>query len=721
VQFLNVHEPGEPPEQGGSARILVVDDEARLRRSLALLLEMPGREIDECGTGAEAMSALSRQRYDLLLLDLRLPDMTGLDLMDWLGARLPSMTVIVVSADDVIDSAIGALRRGAYDFVRKPYQPEELLRTVDNALQRKHLERTNAVISAQLEQSERLHRYLVDHSPDIIYTVDEQGRFKYLNPTVAAMLGYERGELAGHHYSDVVHEEDVERARFAFGERRTGDRASRNVELRLKRKSSAAEVPLTVALSATGVYADEPGSRGRRFLGTYGVARDISERKRAEERISFQAYHDQLTHLPNRVLFLDRLGVALVSARRNRRLVALLFIDLDRFKLVNDTLGHAEGDELLKGVAARLQACLRRSDTLARMGGDEFTILLPELTQPEDATVIAEKVIEELRRPLNVAGHEIRATASIGVALYPADGEDPDTLLKHADIAMYHVKAAGKNSYAFFSTEMNAAFHQRLTVENDLRRALEGNELELRYQPQISLSRRQLVGMEALVRWRHPVQGLLDPARFIGVAEEAGLIGRISDWVLDQACRQLGCWHARGFGELRIGVNLSPRDFEKGDVVERVFAALERHRVKPQTLEVEITENLMIREVDAAVSSVRRLRDAGVRVSIDDFGTRYASFGYLQKFAVTSLKVDETFVRDLTLERPHSPIISAIVGIARGFDLHLVAEGVENPLQRDALRMLGCDEMQGYLFGQPMEASAAEEMLLRGVGTMLLA
>jgi len=721
VQFLNVHEPGEPTEQGDVARILVVDDEARLRRSLALLLDRQGRVIDECGTGAEAMTALSRQRYDLLLLDLRLPDMTGLDLMDWLGARLPSMTVIVVSADDVIDSAIGALRRGAYDFVRKPYQPEELLRTVDNALQRKQLERTNAVISARLEQSERLHRYLVDHSPDIIYTVDEEGRFHFLNPTVAATLGYERGELVGHHYSDVVHEEDAERARFAFGERRTGERASRNVELRLKRKNSAADVQLTVALSATGVYAEEPGSRGRRFLGTYGVARDISERKRAEERISFQAYHDQLTHLPNRVLFLDRLGVALVSARRNRRLVGLLFIDLDRFKLVNDTLGHAEGDELLKGVATRLQACLRRSDTLARMGGDEFTILLPELTQPEDATVIAEKVIEELRRPLNVAGHEIRATASIGVALYPADGEDPDTLIKHADIAMYHVKAAGKNSYAFFSTEMNAAFHQRLTVENDLRRALDGNELELRYQPQISLSRRQLVGMEALVRWRHPTQGLLDPVRFINVAEEAGLIIRLSDWVLDRACSQLGCWHAQGFGELRMGVNLSPRDFEKGDVVERVFAALERYRIMPQALEIEITENLMIRDVDPAVSSVRRLRDAGVRVSIDDFGTRYASFGYLQKFAVTSLKVDQTFVRDLTLERPHSPIIAAIVGIARGFDLHLVAEGVENPLQRDALRLAGCDEMQGYLFGQPLEASAAEEVLRQGAGTLLLA
>jgi EAL domain-containing protein (putative c-di-GMP-specific phosphodiesterase class I) len=284
---------------------------------------------------------------------------------------------------------------------------------------------------------------------------------------------------------------------------------------------------------------------------------------------------------------------------------------------------------------------------------------------------------------------------------------------------MYHVKAGGKNGYSFFSTEMNADFHQRLTVENDLRRALDGQELELRYQPQISLSRRQLVGMEALVRWRHPSQGLLDPARFIGVAEEAGLISRISDWVLDQVCAQLSCWRALGFGELRVGVNLSPREFEKGDVAERVFAALQRHRVAPQALEIEITENLMIRDVEPVVNTLQRLRDSGVRVSIDDFDTRYASFGYLQKFAVTSLKVDQTFVRDLSPERPYSPIISAIVGIAHGFDLHLIAEGVESPQQRDALRTLGCDEMQGYLFGQPLEAWAAEEVLRQGAAALL--
>jgi diguanylate cyclase (GGDEF)-like protein/PAS domain S-box-containing protein len=699
-------------------RILVVDDEARLRHSMRLLLEHEGRTVDESATGAEAVAVLSRQHYDLVLLDLRLPDMTGLQVMDRLKSQLASVTVIVVSADDVIDSAIGALRRGAYDFVRKPYQPEELLRTVDNALQRKALEHANALISARLEQSERLHRYLVDHSPDIIYTVNDQGQFTYLNPTVAAMLGYPSQELIGHHYSSIIHEEDRERARYAFCERRTGERASRNVELRLKRKTEAGEQKreeaelLTIALSATGVYVDhKEAAAKRRFLGSYGVARDITERKRAEERISFQAYHDLLTQLPNRALFKDRLSVALSQAHRSGRLVAVLFIDLDRFKLINDSLGHAEGDELLKGVAGRLQSCVRRSDTLARLGGDEFTILLPDLSDAEDAALISQKVIDELRRPLSVGGQEVRATASIGIALYPSDGSEAESLVKHADIAMYHVKTAGKNGYAFFSPEMNAAFHQKLTLETELRRALDLGELELWYQPQISVSRRQVVGMEALIRWRHPQRGVLPPMTFIPVAEEAGLIARISDWVLEQACLQLAKWRGEGFDYLRMSVNLSPRDFDKADVVDRVLATLHRHRVPPQGLEIEITENLMMRDAESVAEAVKRLRDSGVRVSIDDFGTRFASFGYLQKFSVTSLKLDQSFVRDLTVAHPYSPIIVAIVGIARGFDLHLIAEGVENKLQRDVLLGLGCNEMQGHLFGAALEASQASALL----------
>jgi diguanylate cyclase (GGDEF)-like protein/PAS domain S-box-containing protein len=699
-------------------RILVVDDEARLRHSLRLLLQREGRQVDECATGGEAVDALSRQHYDLVLLDLRLPDMTGLQVMDRLKSQLSAVTVIVVSADDVIDSAIGALRRGAYDFVRKPYQPEELLNTVNNALQRRALEQSHAVISARLEQSEQLHRYLVDHSPDIIYTVNEEGQFTYLNPTVVAMLGYPNQELIGHHYSSILHEEDRERARYAFCERRTGERASRNVELRLKRRAGSAEQGpegadlLTIALSATGVYVEQrAGAPKRRFLGSYGVARDITERKRAEERISFQAYHDLLTQLPNRALFKDRLSVALTQAHRSGRLVAVLFIDLDRFKLINDSLGHAEGDELLKGVAGRLQSCVRRSDTLARLGGDEFTILLPDLSDPEDAALISQKVIDELRRPLTVGGQEVRATASIGIALYPNDGSEAESLVKHADIAMYHVKTAGKNGYAFFSPEMNAAFHQKLTLETELRRALDLGELELWYQPQVSVSRRQVVGMEALIRWRHPQRGVLAPMTFIPVAEEAGLIARISDWVLEQSCLQLAKWRAEGFDYLRMSVNLSPRDFDKLDVVDRVLAALHRHRVPPQGLEIEITETLMMREAESVAAAVKLLRDSGVRVSIDDFGTRFASFGYLQKFSVTSLKLDQSFVRDLTAAHPYSPIIVAIVGIARGFDLHLIAEGVENQLQRDVLLGLGCDEMQGHLFGSALEASQARTLL----------
>jgi diguanylate cyclase (GGDEF)-like protein len=403
--------------------------------------------------------------------------------------------------------------------------------------------------------------------------------------------------------------------------------------------------------------------------------------------------------------------VALTQAQRSGRLVAVLFIDLDRFKLINDSLGHAEGDELLKGVASRLQSCVRRSDTLARLGGDEFTILLPDLSDPEDAALISQKVIDELRRPLTVGGQEVRATASIGIALYPNDGSEAESLVKHADIAMYHVKTAGKNAYAFFSPEMNAAFHQKLTLETELRRALDLGELELWYQPQISVGQRQVVGMEALLRWRHPQRGVLPPMTFLPVAEEAGLIGRISDWVLEQACEQLAKWRAEGFDYLRMSVNLSARDFDRPDVVERVLMALHRHRVPPQGLEIEITETLMMRDAESVAAAVKRLRDSGVRVCIDDFGMRFAVFGYLQKLSVTTLKVDQSFVRDLTVEHPNNPIISAIVGIARGFDLHLIAEGVESELQRDVLLGLGCDEMQGFLFGSALEASQARALL----------
>ncbi len=710
--------PPGPAEQ--PVRILVVDDEPRLRQSMALLVAGKGRMVRECGTGAEAIAIVAAGEVDLMLLDLHLPDMTGLDIMDRMLRRDGRPMVVFVSADDSIDAAIGALRRGACDFVRKPSRPEELTATVDNAVRRIQLERANALMGARLQQSERLHRYLVDHSPDIIYTVNELGEFTYLNPTAVDVLGRPAEELVGRPFWDVVFEDDHERARFAFCERRTGERASRNVELRLKRPAEGAGTEaVTIVLSATGVY-QEPaeGLEGRRFLGSYGVARDITERKRAEEKITFQAYHDLLTQLPNRALFKDRLGVALSQARRRGRHVAVLFIDLDRFKVVNDSLGHAEGDEMLKQVAGRLQSCVRRSDTLARLGGDEFTILLPDLVDVQDAAMISHKVLEELRRPLHVGGQDFRVSASIGIALFPEDGDDSETLVKHADIAMYHVKSAAKNDYAFFSPDMNAAFRQRLTIETDLRRALDVGELELWYQPQVSVRRRAIVGMEALLRWRHPERGLLSPDTFIPVAEEAGLIGRISEWVLDSACLQLARWRAEGFEDLRMSINLSARDFDRPDLAERVFAVVDRHGVPAQRIKLEITEGLMMRDTPSVIDTVRRLRERGVRVAIDDFGTQFAAFGYLQKYAVSGIKLDHSFVRDLSAEKPYSPILVAIAGIAHGFDLTLIAEGVESPLQRDVLLGLGCDEMQGFLFGEPAPGQEARLALSAPVREM---
>ncbi len=708
-------------DTASSQRILIVDDESRFRDSLLLLLAAPDREFHTCASGAEALVALESQDYDLVLLDLRLPDATGLDILEWLNRNHRSMTVIVVSADESIDAAIGVLRYGVYDFVRKPYQVEEIQHAVDKALQKRRLERTNALITARLEQSERLHRYLVDHSPDIIYTLDHEGRFAFINSRIESLLGYGRQELIGQHYSVIVHEEDRDKAHYAFNERRTGDRAAQNVEIRLKCKDGAQPFKhfenrcITIALSAMGIYEEPNGKKtqdnARRFLGTYGVARDITERKKAEEMISFQAYHDLLTHLPNRILFKDRVGLAMAQAGRAGKMVGVMFLDIDRFKLVNDTFGHAEGDELLKGMANRLKNCLRRGDTLARQGGDEFTVLLPDLSNADDAAVIAQKILDELKRPFFIAGQEFRGTVSIGIAVYPRDGDSVDGLIKHADIAMYHVKSRGKNGYQFFSTEMNAVFHQKLALENDLRRALERGEFELYYQPQVSVAQRRIVGMEALIRWHHPSHGMLDPSRFIGLAEESGLIGGISDWVLDAACRQLSAWRNSGLADLRISVNLSPREFEKGDLVGRIAAAVQSHRIPANGLEVEITENLLLQDAEGVIAKVRRLRDQGVRVSIDDFGTRYSSLNYLQKFPISSLKIDQSFVRDMSQGEGQFPIIMAIVAIARGFGLHLLAEGVESKAQMEALQALGCDEMQGFFFSPPLPIAEINRFL----------
>jgi diguanylate cyclase (GGDEF)-like protein len=692
-------------------RILLVDDEPRLLSSLYELLRDRGYHLVTASCGQEALAHLGRVRFDLVLLDLRLPDMSGHDIMDFINEKDIDADVIVMSGEVGIDAAIGALKRGAYDYLRKPYSREELLKTVANALQQRRLELANLRIASQLENSEKLYRYLVDSSPDIIYTLNHEGRFTFVNDRAYQLLGFARDDLIGKHYSILVHEEDLERARYVFNERRVDERASRNVELRLKCHAFSTQdrtfnnTLMTISLNSIGMHVPDHDVKKLEFFGTYGVARDITDRKRAEEIISYQAYHDILTDLPNRMLFKDRLGLAVIQAKRKLTELAVMFIDLDRFKLVNDTLGHVKGDELLQQVSLRLKDCLRRGDTLARQGGDEFTIVLPELRDRQDAKMIADKFLECLHKPFDLDGHEVHISASIGIAIYPGDGESIDELLRHADIAMYQVKALGKNGHSFYHNSMLDVSHQKIALEQSLRKALEQNELEMYYQPQMDVITGRIIGAEGLMRWNHPQRGLLTAGEFLPFAEENGLMLPISDWMIGALCRDMLQWNAQGGEAIRLSLNLSPQYLDRGDFFEKMRGALVRFGISPAQIEVEITENICIRNPQYAIEQLNKLCQLGVSVAIDDFGTGYSSLSYLHRFPIHTIKIDQSFVKEIHDENGHYPVILAIISIARGLGLHLIAEGVETDVQARYLKANGCLTMQGYLYHRPIALS----------------
>ena len=707
----------ELPQPTLPFRLLLVDDEPRLLASLYALLEDSGHELHTAACGSEAVALLEQMPFDLALLDLRLPDFGGHQIMDVINRRNLDTDVIVLSGETGIDGAIGALKRGAYDYLRKPYSREELLSTVENALRKRRLESDNKRIAQQLERSEKLYRYLVDSSPDIIYTLDEDGRFSFVNDRAQQLLGFSRSELIGNHYSELVHDEDLERAYYVFNERRVGERASRNIELRLKStgerdKGSTFENTLvTLSFNSMGMYGDGKQNEGAAFFGTYGVARDITERKRAEAMISYHAYHDILTDLPNRMLFKDRLGLAIMQAKRKETELAVMFIDLDRFKLVNDTLGHIRGDELLQQVATRLKATLRQGDTLARLGGDEFTIFLPELLNRNDAHVVAGKALECLQSSFRLAESDVHISASIGIAVYPQDGETIDELLCHADMAMYQVKAQGKNSYSFYEPSLHEASYQKITLEQSLRRALEQDEFEMYYQPQVDAPTGRIIGVEGLMRWHHPERGLLAAGEFLPFAEENGLMTPISDWMLQAVCRDLAYWNTQVEQRVRLSLNVSPQYLDCGDFVEKMKTVLIRNALSPKQIEVEITENICIRNPQYAIEQLNKLGQIGVSVAIDDFGTGYSSLAYLHRFPVHTIKIDQSFIREIVQMDAHYPVVLAIISIAKGLHLNVVAEGVETETQAAYLERVGCTTMQGYLYYRPVSGPQFMQLL----------
>lgn len=695
-------------------RILVIDDEPSLARSITALLQTDDRLIEACGTVAETLARLNATAYDLIVLDYRLPDASGLAVMDWLLSHERRESVIMISAEQSLEAAVGALRRGAADFLVKPYSAEQLRRSVTKVLAKRQTERSRRQNRQRLESSEQMHRYLVENSLDLIYTLDADGRFSYLNQRIESLLGHPRSALLGKHFSEIVYPEDLERARFSFNERRTGPRATSNLALRLTRNPFGnAETdehgPVTIVLNAMGIYNRTDSRAPIHYAGTYGAARSLPGYRFGEQGRGEHSYHDPLTQLPNRDLFHDRLTLSIAQAKRRKTYIAVMFIDMDRFKLVNDTYGAGEGDTLLRAVAGRLRQCLRKGDSLTRHGSDEFLVLLPDVGTKADAKSIADKILQAFRTPFPVADGEFTATISLGVALHPEDGDSADDLIQHASVAMHQAKGGGGNACSFFSPDMHATYRARVSLEKELRQALGRNELELHYQPLVSLSRSAITGMEALVRWRHPVHGVVAPSRFIQMAEEAGIIHEITRWVLDTACAQFSSWRRR-YPNLRLSTNLSARDFDHSDLDDVISRVLARYSLPADSLEVEITERLLLEHSDKVSQRMQSLRELGIGIAIDDFGTGYSSLAYLRRCGVTRLKIDRSFVRDLKTTEDH-PIVSAIAGIARGFDLRLAAEGVERDEQMNALEILGCDEMQGFLFSRPINAEEATRIL----------
>lgn len=458
----------------------------------------------------------------------------------------------------------------------------------------------------------------------------------------------------------------------------------------------------------------------------HGTIQDITERKAVEEKLHYLAMYDTLTGLPNRQLFHEQLARAIARCKRSQQHLAVMFIDLDRFKRINDTLGHAVGDMLLQEVSARLGQCVRASDALARaadaddgtsvarLAGDEFTAMLDGLAHPQDAARVANRILAELARPFMLNGEEVVVTSSVGIAVYPGDGEQAEILLQHADVAMYQAKQQGKNTYQFFAGEMNSAAVERLKMESELRHALERGELLLHYQPKIDVSSGRITGVEALMRWQHPERGLVPPGKFIPVAEETGLIVAMGEWVLEEACRQKKAWRDAGLPALDMAINLASPSFRKPDLVERVAATLSRYDVPPAELCLEATESILMRDADVTMGTLNRLNELGVRLSIDDFGTGYSSLSYLRRFPIHQLKVDRSFVNEVTESADDAAIVAAIVSLARSLNLEVVAEGVETAEQVQCLARQGCGTMQGFYFSKPLAVADLTRLLQTG-------
>ncbi|KNB73119.1 bifunctional diguanylate cyclase/phosphodiesterase [Brevibacillus reuszeri] len=552
----------------------------------------------------------------------------------------------------------------------------------------------------EVRQSEEKYRIIAENTSDIISMIDRSGEFLYLSPAHKSVWAHDVPDEEIRNMLDWIADEDRDNFLYAI-EHTFSTRKEYLVECRLKTKR---DKPIWTETKLNPII-DEHDN----VTCLIQVTRDTTERKQSEELIHYLAYHDALTELPNRRMYVQHLGKEIMQAKRFQSNMAVLFLDLDRFKDVNDSFGHDVGDLLLKEAATRLKASVKPGDMVARLGGDEFTVLISNLTEREEAAAVAEQIMQVMQEPFYMNGQAFNISSSIGISLFPDDGDNAEDLLKRADTALYTVKSRGRNGFDFFDPSMEAKSLERILMENELRKAIEQEHFQIYYQPKMDIKTGTLTGMEALVRWMHPELGIIPPNRFIPIAEESGMIIPLGEWILKEACKQNKRWHDQGY-ELKVSVNLSVRQIYQKDLLDMIKATLEETQLEPKWLELEITESIFVK-MDEATIVLQQIRDIGIQISIDDFGTGYSSFSYIKSLPVDTIKIDASFIRDVHHNQESQAIVKAIVTIAESLNMKVVAEGIELNDQVAALQENGCGQGQGYLFSRPLATADFEQFL----------
>lgn len=676
---------------------LVVDDDETQRLLETAALKKAGFRVAQVADGAAALKALRKIEPDLIVLDVDMPRLNGFDTCREIR-RMPryrDTPVVMVTGHEDTDSINKAYQSGATDFISKPINWSLLGHRV------RYILRTSQV-SQGLRESEARNRAFIRAIPDAILIVNQDG--KVLEQV---------GGLG--HQNFCLDEVPAEL-------RRTWRRQVRYV-------LDSGDVQNSEFVKGDGADKGYYEARMVPFMRdrTMMIIRDISAQKRANAKVYRLAFYDTLTGLPNRQSFMTRVAEAIREASNNGKQFCILYLDLDNFKRINDSLGHSIGDELLKTIAKRIDHCVRGDDFvarygkqhadthLARLGGDEFTILLSGLTDPDDVDAIAARIIKAVSEPVREGGREFVVTPSIGIANYPHDGEDIDTLVSNADMAMYNAKESGKNAVRAFSGTMSVRSMEYLDLEHSLRQAIGNNELELHYQPKLGLESGRITGVEALLRWTHPDRGPVSPAKFVPIAEEAGLILDLSQWVLNEACRQIKAWEDGPLADIPIAINLSGKQFSHSDVYQVILKALHDHKISPASLQLELTETELMRDADGTIGTLARLKKAGIAIAVDDFGTGYSSLSYLNKFPIDALKIDRSFVMDLEASGDNLSICGAIIALAHSLNLTVIAEGVETDEHKRLLTALKCNEMQGFYFARPQDAATTAEFMIEHV------